>query len=312
MTRPFFAEQADDWFAERRLVVASYADYELRNVVSAAQLGFENMWSQHVGVERMDYASRLRMSEIKGLLQTGQVDAQHNRAVYYYREAEFLRRQTDDVQLSSLMARIDEFLGDHESAEYFRTETYTDKDTLLPLALLQAARAQWLISQGNAERGLALALRIIRLLPPATTDRDVVLESAFSAIGVYVDQQIAAENFDAARAALSGLEPVCSRYQYCINALEQYYIAYAQRYWSQKNWPRVIGVYDEYLRLPLETENRMVFQQNMESAYLNQVEQFWFDEERDEAVNLLEICIIRSAEAERCAERLATIRQQLR
>lgn len=305
----FFAEQAGDWFAERRLVVASYADYELRSIVSAVQLGLENMWSQHVSVDRMDYANRLRMSEIKGLLQADQPDAQHNRAVYYYREADFLRRQADEARLHTLMARIDEFLADHESAGYFRTETYTDEDTLLPLALLQAIRAEWLIRQGNAGPGLALAHQVIQLLPSDTTDRDVVLETAYSAIGVYMDQQIAAGRFDAAREALAGLEPVCSRYQYCINALEQYYMSFAQHYWSQKNWTRVISIYDEYLRLALDTENRRVFQQNLESAYLNQVEQFWFDEERDEALNLLEVCIIRSEVAERCAERLATIRR---
>jgi hypothetical protein len=52
-----------------------------------------------------------------------------------------------------------------------------------------------------------------------------------------------------------------------------------------------------------------VFENNLQSAYLNQAEQHWFDEERDEAIAMLEVCVITVAAPQRCQQRLQAARQ---
>lgn len=305
----FFAEEAQTWFAERRLVVASYADYEQRRVVSAAALGYENMWSQHVSEARMPYADRVRMAELKGMLQADDIDAQHNRLIYYYREADYLQ-QHDQPLYQTLMNRIEPFLARWEAmALAGLPQQVRPEETLLPLLLLQGQRAQWLVANDQLPRGHTLARQIVLSAPASLAEIDVVRETAFQAIAMTLRSFQAQQQFDRLNDVIAGLESYCAQSLRCISAIAQYYGAHAQHFWHQREWYRVIAIYNEYLALGHDTANTAVFRSNLESAYLNSFRQHWYDEERDDAVMQLEICVIRLPQAAACQEQLQTTRQ---
>lgn len=304
----FFTDEAEAWFSERRLVVPSYADYEQRRVVSAAALGHENMWSQHVSEARMSYADRVRMAELKGLLQADDIEAQHNRLIYYYREADFLQRD-DQPLYNALMSRIDPYLAHWENAALAGLPQVTAADTLLPLMFLQALRAQWLVDNDQVQRGHELARQLILSAPPSLPDIEVVRDVAFQAIATTLQSFYEQQQFDRLSDVLAGIELQCAGSDRCISAIEQHYGAHAQHHWNQRQWTRVIGVYNEFLALGFETANTPVFRSNLESAYLNNFQQHWFDEERDNAIAQLEACIIRLPQAASCQEQLQARRQ---
>jgi hypothetical protein len=307
----FFAEDAEAWFSERRLVVASYADYEQRRIISAAALGFENMWSQHISESRMPYADRVRMAEIKGMLQSDDMTAQHNRLIYYVREADFLKPRDPDLY-QALMARIEPYLARWEAEAIAGLPRNGPTETLLPLLVMQAHRAQWLVQTGRSHQGQTLARQIITSAPASQPDIDVVRDTAFRAIEMTLRALQEQQQFAQLAQTLDGLETYCAQSSRCINAIEQHYSAHGQHYWDQADWHRVITLYHEYLSLDLETENTPVFQANLELAYINSFQQRWFDEERDEAIAQLETCVIRLPRATSCQEHLQATRQSLR
>jgi len=269
----FFARQAEQWFSERRLVVADYSDYKSRRQISAAELGFENMWVQHISVDRMNYADRLRMAELKGLMQADDLVAQHNRLVYYYQEADYLKRH-DEAAWTALMSRIDPYLSDWQTVSLFEQHRFTDRDTLLPMLLLQSHHAEWMLSNNKVEEGLGLAEALLAETPDQLRDAHVIRAGA-------------------------------------LQAIEQYYMSLAARHWENQQWGQVISVYHEYLGKDLESPSRSVFQVNLEAAYLNSSSDYWQSEERDVAISLLEACIIRLPVAEQCHQRLQEMRQVL-
>lgn len=305
----FFTNEAEAWFSERRLVVPSYTDYEQRRVISAAALGYENMWSQHVSEARMSYADRVRMAELKGLLQADDIQAQHNRLIYYYREADFLQHGEEPLY-DALLTRIDPYLAHWETAALAGLPQ-TTTDTLLPLLFLQALRAQWLVDNDQVQRGSELARQLILSVPPSPPDMDVVRDVAFQAIAMTLQSFYEQQQFDRLSDVLTGVELQCAQSDRCISAIEQHYGAQARHHWDQRQWSRVIAVYNEFLALGFETGNTLVFRSNLESAYLNNFQQHWFDEEHDAAIAQLEACIIRLPQAASCQEQLQTRRQLL-
>lgn len=310
----FFAEEAETWFSERRLVVASYADYEQRRIVSAAALGYENMWSQHISEARMPYADRVRMAELKGMLQPDDLAAQHNRLIYYFREAEFLQ-QHDQPRYRALMALIEPYLAQWQATALTGAtpdgSPIESPETLLPLLLLQAHRSQWLVQNDRVPQGHALARQVIVSAPPSLRDIDVVRETAFQAIALSLQSFQAQQQFDRLPGVLAGLEDACAQSPRCIGAIEQHYGAHGQHYWDQGQWTRVIALYHEILSLGFETVNTPVFRANLETAYLNSFQQRWFDEEREEALAQLEVCVIRLPQAAACQQQLQATRQSL-
>jgi hypothetical protein len=112
-----------------------------------------------------------------------------------------------------------------------------------------------------------------------------------------------------ARSLIAQFPDDCADSAFCISALEQFYMSQGQQYWAQRDWPSAIFIYEEYLARGLQTNNRRVFENNLQSAYLNQAEQHWFDEERDEAIAMLEVCVITVAAPQRCQQRLQAARQ---
>ncbi len=321
----FFSRQASDWFASRRLVVPSFADYEQRRVVSAAGLGYESMWSQHTTETRLHYADRMRLAELRGVMQADQADAQHNRLVYYYREADYLRRQNDMVSLDALMSRINPLLAGFDDRA--ANDHFSDAVTAVPLLLLQAERAEWLfrrsahvsldeLEEDNpgevnqlAEQGQQLALSVLGQAASAAMNQQLIRDLSYRALGVQVTNLLETNAMSEARKVFARFPDDCADSTFCINALEQFYMKLGQQHWAQRDWPGAIFVYEEYLARGLQTNNRQVFESNLQSAYLNQAEQHWFDEERDEALAILEVCVITVATPERCQQRLQAARQ---
>lgn len=316
----FFNRQASDWFESRRLAVPSFADYEQRRVVSAAGLGYESMWSQHTTDTRMLYADRMRLAEIRGVLQSDQADAQHNRLVYYYREADFLRRQDNMLLQHELLSRIEPLLADLGNTP--ADTLFSDPVTAVPLLLLQAERAEWLIqrsatdnsndasaAQRLAEQGQQLAFEVLSKADSAAMNQQLIRDLAYRALGTQVTYLLQGDALAEARSLIESFADDCQTSAFCVNALEQFYITQGQHYWRQRNWPSAIFVYEEYLARGLQTDNRQIFETNLQTAYLNQAEQHWFDEERDEALAMLEVCVIKVTNPERCQQRLQTARQ---
>ncbi|TFH73793.1 hypothetical protein E3V39_11495 [Gammaproteobacteria bacterium LSUCC0112] len=303
----FFARPASDWFETRGLDVPSFADYEKRRVISAAALGYESMWSQHTTELRMPYADRMRLAEIRGVLQSDFADAQHNRLVYYFREADHLRKQNDLPALDQLINRISPLLAAFDNRPVHTV--FSDPISTVPALLLQAERADWLIRGGQTQQGQQLALHVLSQVDTAPMNNQLIRDLGWRALGTHVGNLIAAGTLDDARRVIDGFPDGCALSAFCINALEQFYISQGQQFWAQRNWPRAIAVYEEYLALDIQTDNRSVFETNLQTAYLNQAEQYWFDEERDEAVAMLEVCVIKVASAERCQARLQAARQ---
>lgn len=306
--KAFFDRNADEWFQSRRLVVPSFADYEQRRVVSAAGLGYDSLWSQHTTEARMNYADRLRLAEFRGVLQAEQADAQHNRLVYYYREAEYLRNQNDLVAADQLMSRINPFLASFSNV--IPHGLFRDPVSTVPLLLLQAERADWLLRGGNnINEGITLAFDVLQQVDTAPMNANVIRDLAYRALNTRVMTLLETNEFSAARTIIGQFPADCTASGFCINALEQYYVAHGRLFWQQQNWPRTISHYEEYLARGLQTDNRQIFASNLETAYMNQAAQHWFDEERDEAEATLEVCVIRAPLSERCRERLQEVRQ---
>jgi hypothetical protein len=305
----FFDRSADEWFRSRRLVVPSFADYEQRRVVTAAGLGYESMWSQHTTETRMGYGDRLRLAEFRGVLQSSQPDAQHNRLVYYYREAEYLRNQNDVTTFDRLMARLDPFLAGF--ANIVPPDLFSDPISAVPLLLLQAERAESMIRRGaDVDTAVTLAFDVLQQVDTAAINANVIRDLAYRAVNTQVLSLLASAEFEEARSLIERLPADCAQSGFCINALEQYYVAHGRIHWQGSNWRRTISLYEEYLARGLQTDNTEIFVSNLETAYLNQAEQHWFDEERDEAEAILEVCIIKAPQSARCQQRLQAARQR--
>ena len=307
--RAFFEQNADEWFRSRRLVVPSFADYEQRRVVSTAGLGYESMWSQHTTEARMPYADRLRLAEFRGIVQADQPDAQHNRLVYYYREAQFLRGANEMAALDQLMSRAEPLLSSFENI--VAPDLFTDAVSTVPLLLLQAERADWMLRTGSeTDAAVTLAFDVLRQATDAPMNVAVIRDLTYRALHTQVMTLIGQAAFADARAIIQRFAQDCSASAFCIDALEQYYVAHGRQYWQQSDWHRTIAHYEEYLARGLDTDNRAIFSSNLETAYLNQAAQYWFDEERDEAESILEVCVIRAPDAQRCQQRLQEMGQR--
>lgn len=304
----FFDASADQWFRSRQLVVPSFADYEQRRVVSAAGLGYDSMWSQHTTEARMSYADRLRLAEFRGLLQAEQADAQHNRLVYYYREAEFLRNAADLPTFDRLLARIAPLLSGFDNL--IPPHLFSESISTVPLLLLQAERAEWMLRNGNdTQAALTLAFDVLAQADDAPMNTAVIRDLSYRALRTRVMMLIENQAFDEARAIVQQLPQDCPSSGFCIDAMEQYYVAHGRQFWQQQHWHRTITHYQEYLARGFRTDNTEVFSSNLETAYLNQAAQHWFDEERDAAESILDVCIIRAPQSQRCQQRLQEMRQ---
>jgi hypothetical protein len=303
----FFADEATAWFNARQLVVSNYEDYQQRRFVSAIDLGLENLWSQHTTAENMAYRDRMRLAEIKGHLQPEDYRAQHNRLIYYYREAEYLRQQNDQQTLNRLHQHIEPFMTSMQVLAADE-EAMADQDFQTVFKLFQTAQAQSLITNEQHDIGTQLARTILLNLNNELRDADIIRSEAYRALADYVDWLITRQNYQAAREVFEGLEDACSTEAMCINSLDRLYAAWGNDSWDQQDWQAAIAIFHDYQSLGLDSPNAQRFHENLESSYLNLANQAWFDEDRDNARDYLELCQRRIARASRCLTRLEQMR----
>ncbi|MBU2099048.1 MAG: hypothetical protein KKD00_09820 [Gammaproteobacteria bacterium] len=230
--------------------------------------------------------------------------------VYYYREVEFLRNQNDWQAVDRLMTRIDEFLAGFDNR--IAPDLFRDPVSTVPLLLLQAERADWMLrTTARTGDAVTLALDVLQQADSAPMNSNVIRDLSYRALHGQVIRLLEGEHFNDARTIIDQFPGDCALSVFCVDALEQYYVAHGRQFWQQSNWTRTISHYEEYLALGLQTDNTAIFSSNLETAYLNQAAQHWFDEEREEARSILEVCIIRAPQAERCQQRLQEVRQSL-
>lgn len=303
----FFADEATAWFNARQLVISNYEDYQQRRFVSAIDLGLENLWSQHTTAENMAYGDRMRLAEIKGHLQPKDYTAQHNRLIYYYREAEYLRQQNDQETLKRLHQHIEPFMTSMQVLAADE-EAMADQDFQTVFNLLQTARAQSLMTNEQHDIGTQLARTILLNLNNELRDADIIRSEAYRALADYVDWLITRQNYQAAREVFAGLEDACSKEAMCINSLDRLYAAWGNDRWDQQDWQAAIAIFHDYQSLGLHSPNAQRFHENLESSYLNLANQAWFDEDRDNARNYLDLCQRRIPQATRCLTRLEEMR----
>ena len=311
----FFARQAEGWFEARGLDVPSFEDYQQRRSVSALALGLENMWNQHLGPSRASYPTRLRMAEIRGAMQPESLDAQQNRFVYYYQESDFLRRDHDIALRWHLLELIAPVLTQFEN-EIAGSSSLSD-NLRIPFLLLQSARAQWLagtaagtdesmqpyLQQQRWETALQLSGEVLGTLSPGQREYESIRLDATIAVSDVIQNMMSVSRFEPLPAVLSDIaQRHCQQTAICQQSLDQYYAAWANQYWHQEQWGEAIEVARQYLEWVPESPNRAVFEQNMESAYLNQFATLWQQELRDQAYMWLQNCM-RLPNPSRCESR---------
>jgi hypothetical protein len=306
----FFAGEATAWFNARQLVVPNYEDYQNRRFVSAIGLGLENLWSQHTSAENMAYQDRMRLAEIKGYLQPEDFRAQHNRLIYYYREADYLRQQNDQETLQRLYQHIEPFLQTMVALASSE-EALADKEFQTVHNLVQAIRAQSLIAGGKHVAGIELARGILLTLDSDLRDADIIGSHAFSALANSAARLLAQEEFHAARAVFADLENDCKTQPVCINTVDRIYAEWSNKMWAQQDWLAVTAILHEYQSLGLTSPNAGSFNENLESAYLNVANQAWYDEDRDNARQHLETCRRLVDSPARCSARLQELSEAL-
>lgn len=306
----FFADEAITWFSERQLVISNYDDYQNRRFVSAIGLGLENLWSQHTTVENMAYQDRMRLAEIKGYLQPDDFKAQHNRLIYYFREADYFRQQNDEQTLLRLYQHIEPFLQSMPALAQSEA-AMADTEFQTVHHLVQATRAQALVASGEHDQGVKLARSILTTLDDDLRNADIIRSDAFSALAAFSDRLVTQNDFQSARAVWTGLEEDCNNAAVCINAIDRIYAEWGSNLWSRQDWFAVASIYHDYQSLGLNSPNASSFADNLESAYLNMANQAWYDEDRDSAVVYLEACHQRLESPARCSARLQEFRSAL-
>lgn len=307
----FFARQAEGWFEARGLDVPNFEDYQQRRTVSAVALGLENMLNQHLSPSRADYSTRLRMAEIRGAMQPGRLDAQQNRLVYYYQESDFLRRQGSVEMRWQLFRSIVPVLARFE--DEVTSAASLDDNQRIPLLLLQSARAQWLTGDvaGLADeevevrrtQALELARSVLASLEPVQREYDSIRLDATLAISDVIQGMMADASYQPLPPLLPDLvQQHCLQTLVCQQSLDQFHAAWATDHWQQERWSDAIDVARDYLTWAPGSPNRTVFEQNMESAYLNQFAVLWQQELRDQAFVWLQNCM-RLPNPSRCETR---------
>jgi len=304
-----FYERNARWFIERDLQPPSYENHLQRRVVSAAELGLENMWNQHVDPERMAYQDRMRLAEIKGHLQPDDHEAQKNRMIYYTREFEHLERSGNLDTLQRLFSHIEDYMTAMEGMAQ-RTPASEDAVFQSLFAWLQAARANtWVHGDqpGRAAQLIRSELTRLNEFSGEIEELDSIINNLHVALARYAQRRTTSQAFPQAREAFSGMEAECADSVTCRDALTRVYAEWAAFYWSFQEYSDAIDLYEEYLALNLGSDNEPVIRSNMASAYINLAEKQWFDEDRETAIDTLQACVNRLDEP-LCEQQLQAMR----
>lgn len=291
----FYSAESGNWFSDRELAVPTYADYQQRRIVSAFQLGLENMWSQHTHSSRMVYADRLRLTEVRAHFQADDLEAQKNRLFFYSQEFTHLNDQAAWDNLLRLYASIGPWLEQLDA----------DGSDLQFANLLAWVRSGQSVAELHSEQpsqGVSLARSQLRNFDDRIRDADNIRSNLFFVITQYANAQINAKRFERARAVFEGYEFDCLANLACENAFARLHGDWAQHYWERKEWEQAIGLYTAYLTLNEQGQAAQVFRSNLESAYLNWANTALHEEDWRTADQRLSQCLSQLPSAERCAD----------
>ncbi|MFT7688886.1 MAG: hypothetical protein ACI9FB_004251, partial [Candidatus Azotimanducaceae bacterium] len=146
----FFQSQADEWATAREIALPTFNDYQNREVISPVELGLVDMWSQHVGVDRMSHQDRFRLTEIKSHLSPMDVDTQKNRLAFYLSEFTYLNREKEHTHLKSMFRVISPYLIE------VHNNHPTDFEVTTLHRKIRATFALTLMETSNFDEGYAL------------------------------------------------------------------------------------------------------------------------------------------------------------
>ncbi|HDZ09793.1 transglutaminase family protein [Pseudohongiella sp.] len=303
----FYNNDDNDWFVARDLEVPTYEDYLARQIVTARELGLENMWHQHTGAERMSYRDRMRLAEIHSYLRPDNHAAQKNRLIYYTRELQYLSAQNEMHTLTRMFQHLAPYLQAMEALATGTAEADAEFRSLL--AWLQAGHANTAVLGNNPAAGMTLARSNLEALGDDLPNAAAIRNNLYLALDRYAQQLVEQQAFARARQAFAGLEPDCALTAACITAMTRLYSDWAAAHWAMGDWPDVVARYEDYLALDLGSEDETVIRENLASAYLNWANQDWLDEDRQQAMARLAQCITVLDNASACAGRLAEMRR---
>jgi hypothetical protein len=300
----FYDSSSGNWFSDRDLAPPTHRDYLERDIVSPRQLGLFNMTNQHTSEDRMPYADRLRLAEMRAHQLPDDSAAQKSRIAYYYQEfAHF----SDQRAYRSALRMFDQV------APYLADQSYRFPDDAEFGSLLTAVEAQMaetLIQQGRQEEGLELARH---LLQTRELDDDPfrIENHLLSVISRYAVTRADDADYPSAREAFNSLEDQCLQNKVCNSGLAHVYSTWAMHYVEDRNWQRSVDVYQEYLLLDNSSNLSRHFSTNLERAYLNWAAVEEWSGEWESAMGLLNQCTQTLDEAEHCASALQELDEKI-
>ena len=293
----FYDMDSSGWFDQRDLAPPSYEDYLAREIASPFELGFFNMINQHTAEERMAYADRMRLAELRSHYLPGDEGAQKSRLAYYYQEFVQLREQRDFETARRMYDKIAPWLSDMER------RSKSDQELPVLLTAVQAQMADTLVRTGDADTGLALARRLLQSRDfPETADS--VESHLFAVVSGYAVDKAESADYPGARLAFNALEFQCLQNRVCNSGLAQVYSAWAMHYVEDRDWERSADIYQEYLLLDSSSKLSEYFITNLERVYLNWAAREEWHGEWETAMAVLNQCTQMLSVAAQCEDAL--------
>ncbi|TQV77100.1 hypothetical protein FLL45_03885 [Aliikangiella marina] len=301
----FYEQSASQaWFVERGLTPSTYADYQAREIISAYQLGVQNMKNQHVRPDRMNYADRMRLVELVSELDIDDFTSHKVRLGFYSREYSRLKDLKDYDALDKMYQQVNPFLE--------RLSEHPERDLEIDnlLAWVKSQRVYAAIMNGRGDMGAQLAFQYIDQFDRNIEDFDKVVNNLYVALSRYIDELIANKQFTEARQVFAGRENDCLLEAACVNSFRHLYSKWASIYWESNDWPQVIKMYADFLNYEFSGKAAELFKENMQSAYLNWSIEFIKNEDWLGASEVLKQCVSESPSAARCEARLDKLQSQ--
>jgi hypothetical protein len=291
----FYATASDQFLADRELPAPTWEDYRNREIVDPFALALFNMSNQHTAEERMAYADRMRLAEVRSQLLPQDVGAQKSRLAYYYREFAHLNEAGDYATAIRLFDQVGGWLEDQ------LYQHPGDTELLALVTAVQARAAEALVARDREQEGLELAKLLLHT-------RDLRIQSfsvenqLFSIISQYAVTRAEAEDYPGAREAFSSVESQCLQNKLCNSGLAHVYSSWAMHYVESRDWQSTVHVYREYLQLDNSSALSGHFTSNLERAYLNWSARVEWEGDWQTALALLDRCATELDGAAACSD----------
>ncbi len=278
------ANDQQSWYVERSLTPSSYEDYLQRRILSPVELGLENMWHQHTSPERMAFIDRMRVAEIRALLQPSNRIAQFNRLGFYLREFNQWH-QSDVALLERMFNQIEPYLYSLNDATFYDDEFRTQ------LTQAQYAMA-FVFAQGERrEDGLKLAQSLLRELNPNSQENQSLQLKLFEIFFKQAGKKLVAGEPLNAIGILEGIEPQCFNSTPCMGSYAQVYQAALQSYSQEASWSEVTAIGLDYLARVPPSKQMAQIATTTSNAYLYWAQDLLQEAEIEDAKTVLRSCV---------------------